>query len=45
MTAVKHRIRALGLKFTAAEKAAEAAAVFKVRGSWRVNMSSVTVCV
>ena len=45
MTAVQHRIRALGLKFMAAEKAAEAAAVFKVRGSWRVNMSSVTVCV
>ena len=43
--AVKQRIRALGLKFTAAEKAAEAAAIFKVSGSWRVNRSSVTVCV
>jgi hypothetical protein len=43
--AEKKRIKALGLKFTAAENAAEAAAIFKVSGSWRVNRSSVTVCV
>jgi hypothetical protein len=42
--AVKQRIRALGLKFTAAEKAAEAAAIFKVSGSSGMNRSSVTVC-